>query len=31
VDSVLADPEELKSVFVNLLVNAEEAMPSLPI
>jgi len=26
-DLVLADPEELKSVFVNLLVNAEEAMP----
>lgn len=26
-DAVLADPEELKSVFVNLLVNAEEAMP----
>jgi signal transduction histidine kinase len=26
-DRVLADPEELKSVFVNLLVNAEEAMP----
>jgi len=26
-DIVLADPEELKSVFVNLLVNAEEAMP----
>lgn len=26
VDNVLADPEELKSVFVNLLVNAEEAM-----
>jgi signal transduction histidine kinase len=25
-DTVLADPEELKSVFVNLLVNAEEAM-----
>jgi len=25
-DIVLADPEELKSVFVNLLVNAEEAM-----
>ncbi len=26
-DMILADPEELKSVFVNLLVNAEEAMP----
>jgi signal transduction histidine kinase len=26
-DLILADPEELKSVFVNLLVNAEEAMP----
>ena len=26
-DRVLADPEELKNVFVNLLVNAEEAMP----
>jgi signal transduction histidine kinase len=26
-DQVLADPEELKNVFVNLLVNAEEAMP----
>jgi len=26
-DRVLADPEELKSVFVNLLVNADEAMP----
>ncbi len=26
-DLVLADPEELKSVFVNLIVNAEEAMP----
>jgi two-component system, sporulation sensor kinase E len=26
-DRVLADPEELKGVFINLLVNAEEAMP----
>lgn len=26
-DRIPADPEELKSVFVNLLVNAEEAMP----
>lgn len=26
-DTVLADPEDLKSVFVNLLVNAGEAMP----
>jgi signal transduction histidine kinase len=26
-DRVLADPEELKGVFLNLLVNAEEAMP----
>lgn len=26
-DTVPADPEELKSVFVNLLVNAQEAMP----
>jgi signal transduction histidine kinase len=26
-DRVSADPEELKSVFVNLLVNAQEAMP----
>ncbi len=26
-DLILADPEELKSVFVNLFVNAEEAMP----
>ncbi|MFH1766290.1 MAG: ATP-binding protein, partial [Gemmatimonadota bacterium] len=26
-DGVLADPEELKGVFINLLVNAEEAMP----
>lgn len=26
-DRVLADPEELKNVFVNLLVNAQEAMP----
>ena len=25
-DQILADPEDLKSVFVNLLVNAEEAM-----
>jgi signal transduction histidine kinase len=26
-DRVLADPEEIKNVFVNLLVNAQEAMP----
>jgi signal transduction histidine kinase len=26
-DLILADPEDLKSIFVNLLVNAEEAMP----
>lgn len=26
-DTVLADPEDLKSVFMNLLVNAGEAMP----
>lgn len=26
-DRVLADPEDLKGVFINLLVNAEEAMP----
>jgi signal transduction histidine kinase len=26
-DRVLADPEELKGVFINLLVNGEEAMP----
>jgi signal transduction histidine kinase len=26
-DTVLADPEDLRSVFVNLLVNAGEAMP----